>query len=220
MSSEKAILGYWAIRGLASPIRHLLEYVGQPYEDKLYVQGDAPNFSTASWLGEKYTLGLEFPNLPYYIEPNGLKLTQTKAIIRYLARKHGLAGSKEEDYIRIDLLDGVIEDYRAAFSRICYNPNFAQLRLEYEETLPLKLDSLESSLQGKKWLLGETFSYVDFLLYEFCYINLVLNPSCLDDYPSLKKHYANFEAIPQIAQYKKSSRYMARPLNNKIAHFQ
>lgn len=36
LNNDKIILGYWKIRGLAQPIRYLLEYIEHPYEDVLY----------------------------------------------------------------------------------------------------------------------------------------------------------------------------------------
>jgi len=39
----------------------------------------------------KHSLGLDFPNLPYYIDGE-VKLTQTNAILRHISRKHGLDG--------------------------------------------------------------------------------------------------------------------------------
>ena len=45
-SNQKLILGYWNIRGLAHPIRYLLEYAEHPYEEVLYEQGGPPNFSS------------------------------------------------------------------------------------------------------------------------------------------------------------------------------
>ncbi len=57
------ILGYWKIRGLAQPIRNVLEYAGEPYEDRLYEQGDAPHYSRESWTSVKPNLGLDFPNV-------------------------------------------------------------------------------------------------------------------------------------------------------------
>lgn len=41
--------------------------------------------------------------LPYLIDGN-VKLTQTQAILRYIARKNGLLGATEEEQIRVDLL--------------------------------------------------------------------------------------------------------------------
>ena len=65
---EKIILGYWKIRGLAQPIRYLLEYAELPYEEVLYEQGDAPNYSVDCWTSVKNTIGLDFPNVPYLID--------------------------------------------------------------------------------------------------------------------------------------------------------
>ena len=65
--SEKPELGYWAIRGLAQPIRLLLAYTGTKFVDTKYkVTGTAPNFDKSAWFSIKFSLGLDFPNLPYF----------------------------------------------------------------------------------------------------------------------------------------------------------
>ncbi|XP_039565431.1 glutathione S-transferase Mu 1-like [Passer montanus] len=84
-----AVLGYWDIHGLAHAIRLLLEYTETPYEDKLYSCGEAPDYDKSQWINEKEKLGLDFPNLPYFIDGT-TKLTQSNAILRYIARKHSL----------------------------------------------------------------------------------------------------------------------------------
>ena len=38
--------------------------------------GPAPTFDRSAWMDVKFTLGLDFPNLPYYIEPNVRYLDQ------------------------------------------------------------------------------------------------------------------------------------------------
>ena len=43
--------------------------------------------------------GLDFPNLPYYMEGD-LKLTQSNAILRHLARKHDLMGQTSAERAR------------------------------------------------------------------------------------------------------------------------
>ncbi|KAH9376989.1 hypothetical protein HPB48_018758 [Haemaphysalis longicornis] len=84
------VLGYWDVRALAQFIRNLLVYKGVKFEDKLYKFGPAPDFDRSDWLKEKFTLGLKFPNLPYYIDGD-VKITQSLAILRYLGRKHDLS---------------------------------------------------------------------------------------------------------------------------------
>jgi glutathione S-transferase len=63
--------------------------------------------------------------LPYYIDGE-VKLTQSKAILRCIARKHNLVGTTEEEKIRLDLVDSECEDLRSGFTGFCYNPNFVR----------------------------------------------------------------------------------------------
>lgn len=37
-------LGYWKIRGLAQPIRYLIEYTEHPYDEEMYEQGPPPTY--------------------------------------------------------------------------------------------------------------------------------------------------------------------------------
>ena len=83
------ILGYWNVRGVTHPICMLLEYTDSSYDEKRCTMGDAPDFDRSQWLNEKFKLGLDFPNLPYLIDGSH-KITQSNAILRYLARKHNL----------------------------------------------------------------------------------------------------------------------------------
>jgi glutathione S-transferase len=113
------ILGYWDIRGLAQPIRLALEHSGLEWEDKLYVTGPAPTFDKTCWFSVKETLGFDFPNLPWMVDGN-VKLTQTMAILRYVARKGGLAPQTEEETQKADL---VVEEWRD-----CNGPFFPVLQ--------------------------------------------------------------------------------------------
>ena len=85
--NPKIKLGYWNIRGLAHPIRYLLEFIEHPYEDILYEQGDAPNFSVECWNNVRHKIGLDFPNMPYMIDEE-VKLTDSAAIMIYLCHKY------------------------------------------------------------------------------------------------------------------------------------
>jgi hypothetical protein len=49
-------------------VRLLLEYTGTKYEDKKLACGPAPTFDRSAWTDQKFSLGLDFPNLPYYID--------------------------------------------------------------------------------------------------------------------------------------------------------
>ena len=69
---------------LGQPIRLLLAYTETEYEDRTYLLGPAPDFDRSDWLRVKFQLGLDFPNLPYYIESKSLHLLVTKYVIHEL----------------------------------------------------------------------------------------------------------------------------------------
>ena len=46
-----------------------------------------------------------------------------------------------------------------------------------------------------------------------------MEPGCLDAYPQTTAFLARFEALPKIAAYMASDRFMRRPINNKSAAF-
>ena len=77
---------------LGECIRYLLSHAGVDFVTKRIDD-------MGEWQREKYTLGLDFPNLPYYMEGD-TKLTQTVAILRFLGRKHGMAPKTEEEQTR------------------------------------------------------------------------------------------------------------------------
>lgn len=56
-----------------------------------------------------------------------VKLTQTQAIIRYIARKHGLLGSSDEEQMRVDLTAAEWADFNSPFVGMCYSPEFVSL---------------------------------------------------------------------------------------------
>uniref|UniRef100_A0A672UN95 Glutathione S-transferase n=1 Tax=Strigops habroptila TaxID=2489341 RepID=A0A672UN95_STRHB len=158
-------LGYWDIRGLAHAIRLLLEYTETPYEERQYCPGPAPDFNPSDWTNEKEKLGLDFPNLPYLIDGT-IKLTQSNAILRYIARKHNMCGETEEEIQRVDMLENHIMDFRMRFARLCYSPDFEKLKSGYLEELPGRLRELSQFLGSRPWFAGEKLTFVDFVAYD------------------------------------------------------
>ncbi|XP_062047898.1 glutathione S-transferase Mu 7 isoform X3 [Lepus europaeus] len=209
-------LGYWDIRGLAHGIRLLLEYTDTSYEEKRYTMGDAPDYDQSQWLSEKFKLGLDFPNLPYLIDGTH-KLTQSNAILRYLARKHGLCGETEEERIRVDILENQLMDTRMLLATLCYSPDFEKLKPGYLQELPEKLRLLSQFLGKRPWFAGDKITFVDFIAYDVIERNRVFDPRCLDAFPNLKDFIARFEGLEKISAYMKSSRFLPRPVFMKNA---
>jgi glutathione S-transferase len=65
-------LGYWDMRGLAQPIRYLLKYNGIQFNDQRYPFGGTTSSEEVRkyWISDKSNLGLDFPNLPFYMDAN------------------------------------------------------------------------------------------------------------------------------------------------------
>ncbi|XP_043932662.1 glutathione S-transferase Mu 1-like isoform X2 [Protopterus annectens] len=201
---------------LAQPIRLLLEYTGTAYENKLYSCGKAPNYDKSCWLDEKEKLGLDFPNLPYLMDGEN-KLTQSNAIMRYIARKHNLCGDTEKEKMRVDILESQVVDFRHRFTMTCYNPDFEKLKSGYLENLPVELERFSKFLGGRKWFAGGKITFVDFMMYEILDQHRMFEPKCLDNYKNLKDFLDHFESQEKIASFLKSDRFMKTPVNSKMA---
>ncbi|KAA0189267.1 Mu-class gst glutathione S-transferase [Fasciolopsis buskii] len=203
-----AILGYWKIRGLAQPIRMLLEYYGVEYEEHLYGKEDQEK-----WLDEKFNLGLDLPNLPYYIDGN-VKLTQSMAIMRYISEKHGTpVGSTPEERAKLSMIEGAAMDLRMRFGFISYFPNFEEQKVEYLKELPRTLKMWSRFLGDHHYLTGPTISHIDFLVYEALDAIHYVEPHCLDEFGNLKQFMSRIENLPQIKKYMGSERFIKWPLH-------
>ncbi|KAM3934493.1 glutathione S-transferase Mu 1-like [Leptodactylus fuscus] len=210
------ILGYWDIRGLAHTIRLLLEYTGTPYEEKRYVEGDAPDYDKSQWLDEKEKLGLDFPNLPYLLDGD-VKLTQSNTILRYIASKHGLCGNTENEKNFVSLFENELMDFRMQIALLSYNPEFEKLRGPYLEKLPNTLARYSRFLGERHWFVGNKITLADFLIYDALDQHQILDPTCLQNFKNLQDFLARFEALPAIAAYLKSPQYKKTPINGKAA---
>nr|ACE81254.1 glutathione S-transferase mu4 [Tigriopus japonicus] len=216
--SNLPVLCYWDIRGLAQPIRLLLEYTGTKFEDKQLVCGPGPNYDKSVWTNEKHKLGLDFPNLPYFVDGDR-KITQSNAILRYIARKHNLLGQTEEEQMRVDIMAEQSMDFRNGLVRLCYNQSFDQVKDDYLAALVSKLDEFAKFLGDRPWFAGESLTFVDFIMYELLDQHRVLAPEVVNQSPKLVDYLNRFEKLPPIEAYMKSDRFMKRPLNNRMAKF-
>jgi len=214
-------LGYWKIRGLAQSIRLMLGYAEVDFEDKLYEITDPPEFSPEAWMKEKFTLGLDFPNLPYYLDGE-TKLSQSNAIMRHLARKHDLMGKTDREKDRCDQAAEQIIDLRQGFTKLTYGGasqglDFKKAAPAYAANIKSSLEPFEAFLGDNKWLAGENLTWADFILWELLDQYLLFKPGCLSELPKLAAYHQRFKDEPKIKKFMKSPKFFKGPCNNKMA---
>lgn len=216
---KELTLAYWDIRGLASHARLLLAYAGADYDDKHYTtKAKAGGWDRTDWSDKKYTLGLDFPNLPY-LEDGSVRITESLAILRYVGRKFNLEPASNADKAKADMLEGVLTDIRRGFARISYSDNHDALKGGFLDSLHSFLEQFNKYLENNKWCAGEKLSWVDFHAFTLLEDCLTLQPDCLDKHAMVKAYVAAFEALEPIKKFHASSAYTELPINNKMAAF-
>jgi len=215
-SGGEVTIGYWAIRGLAEPIRLLAEYCGVKYNQKKYTKYE-------DWVADKATLGADFPNLPYLIDGDK-KLTESDAIAHYIVIKGGkkeLLGKTDDDIVNLALVRGVFGDAKSAFMRTVYSPDYATtVEGALTGSIHPKFANLDKHMGSGTGLTGTGLTYIDFFFYEFAQLLLAKDKTILDKYTNLKRLVDEVENLPAIQAYKKSDRFNARPFNGPSATFQ
>ncbi|GFQ94115.1 glutathione S-transferase Mu 1 [Trichonephila clavata] len=201
----KPILGYWNIRGLGEPTRYILHYKNVDFVDKRY------HFNKDDWKKEKFTLGLDFPNLPYYIDGD-IKLTQSSAILRYVARKYGLDGKDDQEKIRVALAEQQITDLHYGLVYLVKSHDYEAAKKEFVKNLTNQLQLWENYLGDRKFLAGDNLTYVDFMAYDVFDFIRIIHESALDGFPALQAFQNRIKNIPELQDYMKSSMYIKWPI--------
>jgi len=213
-------LGYWTIRGLAEPIRALLAYVEADYEEVTYDCGDAPDFDRSCWMDVKFTLGLEFPNLPYLMDGD-VKLTQTVAIMHYLSNKYGLAPKEFSAHAHCDMLDHVAIDMTNMGVRLFYSSKeaFEAGRDGLVTNVKAFIKQFSTSLGSKTYFAGDDITGTDFLVFETIDKYTVLEPTIIE-HDNIKDWMKRIRDLPTLQKYfSDPSGTRSWPLNNKMAAF-
>lgn len=206
-------LGYWNIRGLCESIRYLLHYKGVEFLDKRY------EFHENEWKKDKFNLVLDFPNLPYLFDGD-VKLTQSTTILRYLAEKYEMGGKTPKEKLQVSLVEQQIADMRLLLRRGCFfadDPDRA--RVELSPVASEQLKYMEKFLGDREFLVGDSVTYVDFLLSEVFDFFRYVFPDVSKNFPTLKAHQARVVGLPELKEYLNSSTYKRWPTFGNWAKF-
>jgi len=194
---------YFDIRGRGESCRLALHLANVKFEEQRISFND-------QWPTIKPTI--PFGQLPYYEEGN-VKIPQSQAILRHVARTNGLYGSSVEDATEIDVITEAALDIldlsiAAAFGSA--NKTMDETLAEYRSKIAFHLDNLEKRLSNKTWFVTDSATIADCAVYD-ALENYVKNlaPVQFKAHPSLQQFCFRFSTIPRISNYLSSGR---RPL--------
>jgi len=150
---------------------------------------------------------LDLPNLPYLIDGD-LKLTQSKAIVYYLGRKHGLMGKNLQEEAFVMMLCEQAHDLRSRFSDLCYGleGDFETAKKTFIETILTEhLIQLDAYLDNNKskFAVGDQPTVADFQLFEYvnCSCSIDGGHELLDKYTNVKEFLQRIRELPELKEY-------------------
>jgi len=219
-----AQFGYWPIRGLGQTIRYVLEYSGVQYDERTYSFGEKFD-CREDWLKEKFNLGLDFPCIPW-LKMGDVTLTQSLAILRFLARNTGLFPETEEGQRRVDLAEQQINDLMYNNIHLCYRaaPLYSDTGKEelMADFLNRRCPEFEKFLGDRSYIAGDQLTYVDFLAWEMFDQYRTMWPEYERMYskqPKIEAYLKRMEALPKFAAFLESSRCIKWPVWSELSHY-
>jgi len=145
-----------------------------------------------------------------------LEIGQSNAILRYVARKHGLYGKNDNEATLIDMLNDQQEDVRISYLNLIYR-QYDTEKDNYIKALPAQLAAFEKFLkrnnEGTGFFVGNQISFVDYTIFDLVDNLLILSPSCLDTYPLLKAFHGRIATHEKLARYRQTDGFKKLPIN-------
>uniref|UniRef100_A0A8C8YIW4 glutathione transferase n=1 Tax=Prolemur simus TaxID=1328070 RepID=A0A8C8YIW4_PROSS len=196
--AAKPKLYYFDGRGRMESIRWLLAAAGVEFEEEF--------FETREQYEKLQKDGrLLFGQVPL-VEIDGMALTQTRAILSYLAAKYNLYGKDLKERVRIDMYTDGTLDLMTMIMGGVFKP-----LAEKEETLASVVKSAKTRYfpvfekilkdHGEDFLVGNKFSWADIQLLEAILMVEELDASVLSDFPLLKAFKTRISNIPTIKKF-------------------
>lgn len=194
---SKYKLTYFPIKGKAEPIRYLLAYRNIDFED---IRLDLDTWKSSV----KQTS--PFGKVPI-LEIDGKKVTQSRAICRYLGREAGLAGKDAWEDLQIDIIVDTVDDVRSAITDYYYYSD-EKAKAEkkgplFNETIPFyfkKFDTIVSENNGHLANKKLTWADIHFVAISDT-MTFMAEKDILEPYPNLKALRKTVQAYPGVKKY-------------------
>jgi glutathione S-transferase len=154
----------------------------------------------------KATGKLPFNQLPL-LEIDNLNLSQSGAMIAFLARRGDLYGKTDEDAVLCDMVVGAVGDFNVPAMQFAFKADKREAARDVYGALVKFGKHFEASLdrQGGANLVGNQLTVADILLAESLTSFVEFVPGCLEQYPHLRKLRENVVSEPTIKAYLNST---------------
>ncbi|XP_068926700.1 glutathione S-transferase-like isoform X1 [Petaurus breviceps papuanus] len=196
--AAKPKLYYFDGRGRMESVRWLLAAAGVEYEEVLFKT--AEEFQNLIKGGK-----LMYEQVPM-VEIDGMKMVQTRAILRYIAAKYNLYGKDLKEQLLIDMY---VEGMRDLYDMIMLLP--LALPEDQEKNLGIIAERAtqrffpvyEKALKdpGKNYLVGNQLSWADVHLLELILMVEECKSGVLSAFPKLQEFKARVSKIPRIQKF-------------------
>ncbi|KAL1139557.1 hypothetical protein AAG570_006540 [Ranatra chinensis] len=189
-------LTYFPVKALAEPIRFVLSYMGQEFEDYRFEREQWPSIKPS----------MPFGKVPV-LEIDGVKLHQSTALTRYLGKKAGLGGKNDWEDLQIDIAVETLHDFRAAVGNYFYDADETSKEKKKEplmsETVPYYLKKFDELVkENGGYLANGALSWGDLYFVAVSdYLSGMLEFDICEKYSNLKALKDKVLEIPKIKEW-------------------
>eukprot|EP00012_Vannella_robusta_P006505 CAMPEP_0206195582 /NCGR_PEP_ID=MMETSP0166-20121206/7931_1 /ASSEMBLY_ACC=CAM_ASM_000260 /TAXON_ID=95228 /ORGANISM="Vannella robusta, Strain DIVA3 518/3/11/1/6" /LENGTH=207 /DNA_ID=CAMNT_0053612879 /DNA_START=163 /DNA_END=783 /DNA_ORIENTATION=- len=196
-----AKLTYFNGRGRAEVVRYVLAGAGIEFTEEFLEKPEDIEALRA-------TGKLIFRQVPL-LEIDGRAITQTEAMIRYIARNYGLYGSSEDEMIRCDMIYDGLKDAQVGLcgvkmeflpSDVEKEANKKQMKEKIAKYFPMLQGFLADN--NGKFLVGDRLSFVDLVfLHDLEWVQDCLGEEILKEYATIQAYRFQLQSLPNVAKY-------------------
>eukprot|EP01103_Thecamoeba_quadrilineata_P021279 TRINITY_DN9722_c0_g1_i1.p1 TRINITY_DN9722_c0_g1~~TRINITY_DN9722_c0_g1_i1.p1 ORF type:complete len:196 (+),score=47.74 TRINITY_DN9722_c0_g1_i1:13-600(+) len=137
-----------------------------------------------------------FGQLPF-LQDGSLKVAESAAITRFLARKAKIEGDNDEDFAHSEQAIEFANDILTALAQAHYGSDKKAGYKKFYEELPTYLGKAEKVLKGD--FFASKLTTGDLAIFSILNIIVDAHPTALDNNARLKAHYNRIAAIPSIS---------------------
>ena len=149
---------------------------------------------------------LPFNQLPL-LELDDLRLSQSSAMISFLARRGDLYGTTDAEAVGCDMLVGAVGDFNVSAMQFAFKADKDEASRDLDDSLKKFGKHFEFILTKNEgeFLVGQKLSVADIIMAESLTSFIEFCPTCLNNYPLLKQLQEKVVSEHNIKEYLNSS---------------